>query len=302
MEGGTMIRGFARPIRRLVAQFAIVCIVLTGIPAVASAQQQPERLWPHAPLTLAQMKRMADEIERVGVLDAHRLTVLRTLVAIAGAPNAPQRSALLRKLPVSISVNLMADGRVVKNFFYRGKIRLSTVERPRRDQEEDDEVASGPHASESSSTDASELCFEDEEPPCATEAEMDEYAMLAVYIEGESLAIHDDVQKDLEVLMICCNAAEEISSGPSASYNCVLDGIAAASSLLLSAAAAVNLGDKIKAARFLGKTVSSALLSQAGAVALGTFGLAFYTTTVFIECTRRSPAPWHLQHWFEPVC
>lgn len=125
--------------------------------------------------------------------------------------------------------------------------------------------------------------------------------MLAVYIEGESMWMHADVQQQL-IMIQCCDAAQEIVSGPSASYNCALDGIAAASSLLLSAAAAVDLGDKIRGARFLGKTVASAVLSQAGAVALGTFGLAFYTTTIFIECMRKSPAPWHLQHWFEPVC
>lgn len=295
-----MIRGFARSIRAVVAQCSIVCIFVTGIPVSASAQQQSQRKTSGAPPTLAQMKRIVEEIEQRGGLDDHRLQVVRTTFAIANATSAEQRSALIRALPVSIMTTVKTGGSVVKEFSYRGKVRLSTVGRPVRDREEDEEMTSGPHASEALSPAASELCLDDEEPPCATEEEMDEAAILAAYIEGESMWQHEEVQQEL-ILLACCDAAEEVGSGPRASNNCVTEGIVASGSLLISAAEAVNLGSKVQRARLVGNPVSKAVLSTTGALALGTFLLAFAATTVFLECTRKSPAPWGVPQWFEPV-
>lgn len=147
-------------------------------------------------------------------------------MAIASAPNARQRSALIRQLPVSVSLNQQADGRLVKNFFYRGKLlRLSVVERAAREREHDDDAASGPYLAESAPADGSELCFDGEQPPCATEAEMDELAMLIAYTQTEAQMVHDEVQHEI-MFLECWDATDEIQSGPSRTFNCAAEGLA----------------------------------------------------------------------------
>lgn len=293
-----MIRGFARPIREVVALLAIVCICLTGIPAVvsaASAQEQPRR-----GMTGAEMKGLVEGLERRGVIDAHRLDVVRTLVAIANAPNERQRSALIRQLPVSISLSRNVEGRLVKNFFYRGKVRLSVAEHSAREPEPNDEAASGPHSPESSPMESSQLCYGGEQPPCATEAEMDELLMVIAYSQTEMQVIHDEVHQEI-MFIECCEATDEMHSGPSATGNCALEGMATTGAALGGIATSMMAGNAVNSARAAGQALSWGMSFAWGAAIVSAAVATVVAYNIYKAC-RASRMPGHLQHWFEPVC
>lgn len=234
-----MVRHCARRARRFVAVVWAVGAVLGSASVPAAAQvtvsrrdgggmielayaQRQEQLRRSGFVQAAEMEGRAEEIQaamrtfRKPEREApDRLARMQVRLELLAARTHAERRSLIRRLPVEVVTSPARDGRpgVTRSYVVGGKVRLQAY-------------VPNPSSGSSGPSDAtSEECWEGEEEPCATEAEMDEAGILIAWAVEDAAYQHAQAEAlNAEYAAYCsqnpwaCEApADELAaSGPSA--------------------------------------------------------------------------------------